>query len=120
MRFIVFSLLFMLSCKLEALHHEYELSRGRKMWMGFQRVVHYFDHFSLLTQRLKNIKGLITTNYPLLYQQEWSLTFDLKKFGQSKSEDDGFMLLLSPQDINAFEGDESSNQRKSFLSMGVS
>ena len=103
-----------------ALHNEYELSRGRKMWMGMQRAVHYFDHFTLLTTRMNNIKGQMTSNYPFLYKDEWTLSFELKKMGQSLSEKDGFMLLLSPQNTDVFEVDEDDKSNKSFLRSVVS
>lgn len=103
-----------------SLHHDYELSRGRKMWMGVQHAIHYFDHFSLLTHRMNNIKGMVTSNYPFHFKDEWSLTFELKKMGQSLNERDGFVMMLSPQNIDAFEMGEENKSTDSFLSTVVS
>lgn len=105
---------------LKTLHYDYELSRGRKMWTGFQRAVHYFDHFTLLSQKLTNVKGLVTTNYSLHYQNEWSLTFELKKLGLTNSDKDGFMLLMSPQAIDAYEDDKDNKNKTPFLKIAVS
>lgn len=101
------------------LHHEYELSRGRKMWTGSQRAVHYLDHFKLLTQKVSNIKGLMSTNYPFVYETEWSLTFELSKTGQSKSDKDGFALLMSQYDGNIYENEKKDDKNKSLLEVAV-
>ena len=113
-------LLASISVLVSCLHHEYELSRGRKMWMGMHRAVHYFDHFKLLTHRMSNIKGMITSYYPFIYKDEWSLNFELYRSGPSPSNKDGFMMLLSPQNIDTFEVEEENNNKKSFLDNMVS
>ena len=113
-------ILALLSTLASSLHYDYELSRGRKMWLGAQRAVHYFDHFKLLTHRMSNIKGLITSYYPFIYKDEWSLAFELLKMGPTASEKDGFMLHLSPQNFDAFEVAETSKSKQSFLETAVS
>lgn len=97
------------------LNNEYELSRGRKMWTGMQHAVHYYDHFSLLTSKMSGIMGTMTSNYPFVYKSEWSLALELGKMGQALSEKDGFMLLLSPNSVNSYEGNRKPRSRKRFL-----
>lgn len=103
-----------------SVHHDYELSRGRQMWLGFQRAVHYFDRFTLLSTRLSDVKGLMTSYYPFVFSNEWSLTFEMRKKGADASRKDGFMLLLSPQTITAYEGEEEGREVADFLDVIVS
>ena len=114
------ALLTILFNMVSALHFDYEISRGRKMWMGVQRAVHYFDHFKLLTHRMTDIKGLVTSYFPLLYKNEWSLNFELLRMGPSLNDKDGFMLLLSSQNIDTFELPETIDKDSSFLDSVVS
>ena len=93
------------------LNHDYELSRGRNMWTGIHRGVHYFDHFKLLTHRMSDIRGAMTSSYPFIVNDEWALSFALKKTGPAKSLKDGFMLLLSSSGISPTELDDVKSYR---------
>lgn len=88
------------------LHFDYELSRGRNMWTGMHRAVHYFDRFTLLTHRMSDIRGVMASNYAFNVDKDWSLSFTLKKTGPATNVKDGFMLLLSTKGIAPTEIDE--------------
>ncbi len=40
---------------LKGSHHDYEISRGMKMWSGKNHAIHYFDHFLLLNTQMRKI-----------------------------------------------------------------
>lgn len=108
----------LLTSTVTTVHHDYELSRGRNMWMGTQRAVHYLDRFTLLSKRLSGVTGLMSSYYPFLYQNEWSLAFELKKRGEDLSSKDGFMMLLSPQPVAPNEIEEETGNAE-FLDTAV-
>lgn len=102
-----------------SLHHDYELSRGRKMWVGHGHAIHYFDHFTLLSHRLNNAKGEITSLIPFIYKKDWTLAFNIKKMGPTTNSKDGFIMLLSPQNVDIFGDNEELKRNADFLAIAV-
>lgn len=101
--------------KINSSIHDYEISRGRKMWQGIHRAVHYVDHFNLLTDKMEGIKGLLTTFIPLIGGNDWSLSFEINVFGEMNSLKDGIFLGLSKEKFNTFELDDKNKNKSDFV-----
>ncbi len=101
------------------LEHDYELSRGRKMWSGAGRAVHYLDRFSFLTTEMQGIWGIMSSNYAFKVDKQWSLAFRLKREGQLSGKKDGFMFMLSPKNID-LAGYSDKKGNKDFTKAAVS
>jgi hypothetical protein len=110
-----FSILSLLILSISATLHDYEISRGRKMWQGNQRAVHYVDQFGLLTDKMENIQGLLTTFIPLSGGIDWSLSFELQFFGEAKDNKNGFYLGLSEEKFDSFEMNKKVYSKRDFL-----
>lgn len=79
---------------LKATHFDYYLNRGRKMFVGFERAVHFLDKFTFLSEKMFGITGAMTSYYKFHTNNEFSLTFDMHMYGKMKSAEDGFLILL--------------------------
>lgn len=73
------------------------ISTGRKMFTGYERAVHYLDKFSFLTEKMFGIQGAMTSYYQFYTNEVFSLTFDLQFIEKPKTEEDGFLVLLSSE-----------------------
>ena len=120
LRIVILAICFNLMENLLALHYDYEISRGRKMWSGSERAVHYLNHFKVLTTKMSGIKGFLSSTFPFQYDKEWSLTFELKQLGDSNRSKDGFLLMLSEENISFNELKEQNDSSKVFLDVLVS
>lgn len=65
------------------------------MVFGIERAIHFLDKFTLLSEHMFGIQGLISTYYKLHTHEDFSLSFDLHFYEQMRNSDDGFLLLLS-------------------------
>lgn len=86
-------------------NYDYEISRGRKMWAGMYNAVHYYDHFTFLTDKITNIQGVFTSYYAFNTGNNWSLNYELVLKGNLETKKDGFLMILtkeppSPKDLN--------------------
>lgn len=113
------SLLLTIAFPAMALHFDYELSRGRNMWTGWKRAVHYYDHFKLLTHRMDRVEGLVTSYYPFIYENEWSLAFNMMMTGKASSSTDGFMLMLSSESVDSHDFGVKKTAKKRFVDFMV-
>ena len=73
---------FYLILYVRSIQHEYELSRGRRLWAGMYNAVHYLDHFSILSEKMPGTHGIYSTYFDLAGGENWSLTFTLETIGK--------------------------------------
>ena len=99
-----------LACK----KYDYRLSHGRKMWQGALYGLHYVDHFSLLTQRVPNIKGAINSYTTFGYNDLASLSFDVKTDGVWGSPKDGYGIFLMKSSWDHGSIDAMRDSKQSF------
>ena len=88
-------LLFLLINIIATEEYKYTISRGRQMWNGVQRALHYLDHFKLLSNKLEGYNGAISSYFPLSVSRKWSLSFYIEVVGDMGTDKDGFALYLS-------------------------
>lgn len=112
--------LFFLLNTIVGFNYEYELSRGRLTWQGSGHAVHYMDHFTLLTDEIAGIKGLMTSHFSFNTNRQFSLTFRLNQIGKMVNDKEGFMMVFSPDNVNLMLKNDNSSFRADFLQAAVS
>lgn len=112
--------LLFLTTETAAYQYEYELSRGRMTWQGSNHAIHYLDHFTFLTDEIAGIKGLMTSNFSLNTNRQFSLTFRLRQSNRMVNDKEGFMMVLSPDNVNLMLKDDDYARRSNFLQAAVS
>ena len=83
--------------------HEYKIVLADRLWMSEGQALRYIDHLKMLSSKLSNVSGAVTTTYKLNVDREWDIVFDLAVSGDfnPKSDSYGFALtknLLTEED----------------------
>lgn len=96
------------------LRYEYDISRGKNLWSGHLHGLHYLDHFALLSNRLTNVTGAVSTFSALRCSSEASISFDLESVGSWEREGDGFSFYLGRKPLETTSVRPVSRKRLTF------
>lgn len=77
--------------------YSYDLTKASNLWLGKQRAIFYINKFCFLSESIPNSYGFYASEYGLVYDQEWGMSFTLKFNGDLKTEKDGFVLSIQEQ-----------------------
>ena len=102
---------------LTAFQFDYTISRAKSLWRAKQIGLHYIDHFKLLSTKLKDVVGSVTSTFPLESGKSWSLNFDVVITGDLQNSGDGFLFTLgktAPRIPKSFLKGENKNKDRFF------
>lgn len=66
--------------------YSYDLTKASNLWLGKQRAIFYINKFCFLSESIPNSYGFYASEFGLVYDQEWGMSFTLKINGDPRTE----------------------------------